>query len=367
MSLVYANALLIVLVLIELWVVHRFKKEKIPWKEIVFNLNSGHILMWLLRGGEIAAFHFCVSYFSLGIVDGWNYYFLWFFAFVAWDFCFYWLHRFHHEISLFWAVHIIHHEGEHFSLSLGIRNSWYSSLSSFPFFIILALFGIPVEIFIATSSIHYLIQFYNHNSLVKHSGFLEKIMVTPAHHRVHHGKNLQYVDKNYGGTFIFWDKMFGSYQELIKNVPIQYGVKDYKESHNIIFANNIPFIKLFGLKFTKPKKTRRSFNLNDKVIAFSGVLLFGLLLVYISNENIWSFNQKAQFFALVFLGTIAVGGLSDGKKWGLILWLFLFCFGSWGFLMSNQISQPIIYILFSILAFHSLIVAYKVYISDKQS
>ncbi len=367
MSLLYANALLIILVLLELWIVHRFKKEKIPWKEIIFNLNSGHILLWLLRGGEIAAFHLVVSHFSFGIVDHWNYYFLWFFAFIAWDFCFYWLHRLHHELSLFWAVHIIHHEGEHFSLSLGIRNSWYSSLSSFPFFIVLALIGVPVEIFIATSSIHYLVQFYNHNSLVKKSGFLEKIMVTPAHHRIHHGMNPEYVDKNYGGTFIFWDKMFGSYQEILKDIPIQYGVKDYKQSHNIIFANNIPFIKLFGFKFSKPKKSRRSFILNDKVIALSGILLFGLLLVYISNENIWSFSQKAQYFALVFLGTIAIGGLSDGKKWGLFLWVLLFCFSSWAFLFFNQVSEPILYILFSAITIHCFYVGFKLCFSKQET
>lgn len=89
---------------------------------------------------------------------------------LAWDFCFYWMHRLHLNF-LFYGQFGIHHEGEHFNLSLGIRNSWYSSLSNFPFIVGLAVLGLPVEIFVVVSSMHYTVQFYNHNGWVKRSGF----------------------------------------------------------------------------------------------------------------------------------------------------------------------------------------------------
>ncbi len=319
-NLVWGNALLLLCVIIEILIIKFILKEKLPWKEIILNFNSGHILLWVFRGMEVAAYFYTVKFLSLGIVDGIPIWSQWVIAFVLWDFCFYWLHRTHHYFSVLWGVHVVHHEGEHFSLSLGIRNSWYSSLTSYPFFIIMAVIGIPVEMFILVSSTHYFIQFYNHNHLVKKSGWLEYIMVTPSHHRVHHGSNDPYIDKNFGGTFVFWDKFFGTFQREIADNPVEFGVHEPIHSNNPILINNIPILELIGFENLKKKMNKVSFSLPNLLLVSGALLLFVLLLFYIYYENSLAFEPKIVLFALVFLGTIGNGILSDGKWIGAFLW-----------------------------------------------
>ena len=173
--------IMLAFVLAELLILKWVRKTPVPWKDVIFNLNSGHILMWVFRGVEVAAFALLLRHANLHIVDQWPVAAQWVLAFFAWDLCFYWMHRLHHKIPLLWAVHVVHHQGEHFNLSLGVRNSWYSSLTNFPFIAILAVLGVPLEIFLVVSSLHYTVQFYNHNALVNKSGILDKFMVTPSH------------------------------------------------------------------------------------------------------------------------------------------------------------------------------------------
>ena len=363
MSLVYANGLLLIMVLIELAIFYFKQQEKIFWKEVIFNLNSGHILMWILRGVEISAFYFVSVHWSFPIVEDWPYILIWLFTFLTWDFCFYWLHRLHHKFKLLWAVHVVHHEGEHFNLSLGIRNSWYSSLTSFPFFIGLAMMGVPVEIFITTSSIHYAIQFYNHNVIVKNSGWLEKIMITPAHHIVHHGVNPEYIDRNFGGTLLIWDQLFGTFQKELINVPVKCGVKDYVRSYDILWANNLPFLKYFGFSSVKEPTKKSSYHVPEYLIASGGVLLFGLLLFYISIEDTWSVNEKINLFGITFIGTIANGGISENKKWGISLWFINFTLFAPLFVYYMNIHAPLLLVIFGLLIIHSVMVLFK---SEKQ-
>lgn len=360
MSLVIAHGLLLVMVLIELAIVHFQKKEKIFWKDVIFNLNSGHIFLWILRGVEISAFYFVSENWGLQIFNEWPYAMIWIFTFFTWDFCFYWLHRFHHKFKFLWAVHVIHHEGEHFNLSLGIRNSWYSSLTSFPFFIGLALMGVPVEIFVATSSIHYIVQFYNHNSIIKKSGWLEKIMITPSHHRVHHGKNPEYVDRNFGGTLVIWDKLFSTYQEELETVPVVYGVKDYVTNYDVVSANNLPFLKILGLSIKENVQKQTFISIPKYLIVTGGILLFGLYTYYISIETNWNQYQKLGLFMLTFIGTIASGGISENKKWGANLWLLNFLLFSPLFIITFRIFEPILGFVLILLALNSIIMTINI-------
>ncbi|MDA7748238.1 sterol desaturase family protein [Bacteroidia bacterium] len=308
---------------------------------------------------EISAFHFISVYWSFSLLEDWSYSLIWIFAFFTWDFCFYWLHRFHHKFSFLWAIHVVHHEGEHFNLSLGIRNSWYSSLTSFPFFIGLAMIGVPVEVFIAISSIHYAIQFYNHNGIVKNSGWIEKIMISPSLHRVHHGINTEYIDRNFGGTLVIWDKIFGTYQQELISVPVICGVKDYVKSYDILLANNLPFLKYFGFNSVKVSKNKISYKVPEYLIASGGVLLFGLLLYYISIENTWQVNNKIVLFCILFIGTIANGGISENKKWGIVFWLLNFTISSLLFIYYEHINEPVLLIILGLLSLHSIMVLIK--------
>ncbi|WP_416864908.1 MAG: sterol desaturase family protein [Imperialibacter sp.] len=355
MNLVYGTGLLFLLVLMELAAIRYFLQEKIPWKEIVMNLNSGHILLWIFRGLEVLAFHWLLTHFSFGWVAQWPVALQWVFAFVAWDFCFYWLHRLHHAVGFLWAVHVVHHEGEHFSLSLGIRNSWYSSLTSFPFFAGLAILGLPLEIFIVVSSVHYFIQFYNHNRIVKKSGWLEHIMITPSHHRVHHGKNPEYINKNCGGTFVIWDKLFGTFQAERDDIDIAFGTNDPVRSENPFWANNIPFLKWLHLPLPQLRKheAQKSF-FSDTFVGFGGLLLFCLLLFYIYKEPSWTGTPKLILFSIIFLGTIANGGLAENKLWGAVLWVACTNVFIVLFLLMLSINEPILTGLTIIIGLHGL-------------
>lgn len=316
--------LILIFVIIELCVMKFVRHEEVPLNEVVFNVNSGHIIMWLFRGVEIYLFDFTLKHFSLNWVSQWPVVWQWVFAFIAWDFCFYWLHRLHHKYALLWAVHVVHHQGEHFNISLGLRNSWYSSLASIPFFTILAILGLPVMLFFVVSSVHYTIQLYNHTSLVKHSGFLENWFVTPAYHRVHHGSNAPYVDKNFGGTLLIWDKLFGTFQAKIDSVPIQYGVVKKSFVNNPFWASNLPFLNSYKNKiFSYKQQTQTTSSL---LIASGGLIIFGYFLYYIQFYSSWHLTQQALIFSLIVTGTIGLGAMADNKNWGSVVWCLLSLF-----------------------------------------
>ncbi|WP_235023128.1 sterol desaturase family protein [Caballeronia glebae] len=307
-------------VLAELYFTHHRKGREIPWRDVIFNLDSGHILMWLLRGFEIAVFAWVLQHVNLHWVDGWHPAVVWVFALLAWDLGFYWMHRLHHVFSALWAVHVVHHEGEHFNLSLGIRNGWLSSLTTLPFTTIpLALAGVSVEVFVAVSTLHYTVQFYNHNGVVKNSGWLEHVFVTPAHHRVHHGHNPEYRDRNFGGTFLLWDKLFGSFQAQLPTIPVKLGIAKPIKSTNPFWANIAPLLRLVGMP--TPALAEGKSVVSPFLIGMGGLVLFGLVAYYIHRDGTWPGQTQWVLFTLIFLGTLALGGMSDGRAWGLPCWI----------------------------------------------
>ncbi len=147
-------------------------------------------------------------------------------AFIAKDFAGYWIHRMEHTINVFWNRHIIHHSSEEFNLSCALRQS-ISEIFSFVglFLLPAAIIGVPVEVIAIIAPIQLFAQFWYHTRLIDKMGWLEYIIVTPSHHRVHHAINQEYIDKNYGQIFILWDKLFGTFQPELKEVPPVYGVK----------------------------------------------------------------------------------------------------------------------------------------------
>lgn len=323
MNLFYATCLLFSMVLLELLAIRYVLKENIPWNEIISNLNAGHILFWVFRGFELMAFQYVLQHFSVQWVAAWPVVGQWVFAFLVWDLCFYWLHYTHHKISFLWNIHAVHHEGEHFSLSLGIRNAWFSSLTQFPFFVGLAILGVPLEIYLVVSSVHYFIQFYNHSRVGLKKNWLDAVFVTPHHHRIHHAMNPEYLDKNCGGTFVFWDKIFGTYQSEIEGVEVKLGIHAPVGLDNPFWANILPLFRYLGLSgLLAHGRARKAYRFNDFFVAIGGFLLFGLLLLYIYQEPFWPAGKLAIFFTFVFVGTIANGGLVEGKPWGVWLWVF---------------------------------------------
>lgn len=127
------------------------------------------------------------------------------------DLVYYWFHRVHHEVRFFWAAHVNHHSSQHYNLSTALRQSWTTPFTSLLFWWPLALLGFPPAMILSAIAINTLYQFWIHTELVDRVGPLEHIFNTASHHRVHHGANLEYLDRNHAGMFIVWDKLFGTF------------------------------------------------------------------------------------------------------------------------------------------------------------
>lgn len=184
----------------------------------------------------IISYNFFVQHFAVfQIKDTWLLYVI---GFVALDFAGYWMHRWNHTINFLWNRHIIHHSSEEFNLSCALRQSISVIFSFFNILLIpAALFGVPTHVIAIIAPLHLFAQFWYHTTLIDKMGFLEYFLVTPSHHRVHHAMNEQYLDKNYGQIFIIWDRIFGTYQPELPEVPAVYGVKRPVKTWNPIIIN----------------------------------------------------------------------------------------------------------------------------------
>ena len=159
-------------------------------------------------------------------------------AFIVEDFAGYWIHRMNHRVNVFWNRHIIHHSSEEFNLSCALRQSISDTVKFKAVFIIpAAVLGIPAHIFAVVGPIHLFMQFWYHTRLIDKMGWLEKVIVTPSHHRVHHAINPEYIDKNYSQIFIVWDKLFGSFQPELAEVKPVYGILRPAKTWNPVIIN----------------------------------------------------------------------------------------------------------------------------------
>ena len=158
----------------------------------------------------------------------------WFVLIIAEDFMFYWLHRVDHYCRFFWAVHVTHHSSEEFNLTVGFRSSVFQPLYRFMYYIPIALLGFNgLDIMFAYAATQ-IFGILVHTQTVNKLGFLEHIIVTPSHHRVHHGSNVIYLDKNMGMFLIIWDKLFGTFQAEEESEPVKYGLTSNINTYNPI-------------------------------------------------------------------------------------------------------------------------------------
>lgn len=166
-------------------------------------------------------------------------------AFILIDFASYWSHRWNHEFNVLWNRHIVHHSSEEYNLSCALRQSISGIIGVYFFlYIPMALTGIPAEVVALLAPIHLFAQFWYHTRLIGKMGILEHILMTPSHHRVHHAINPEYIDRNYSAIFIWWDKMFGTFQEEQKDIPPVYGVKKAVRTWNPYYINWMHFWQL---------------------------------------------------------------------------------------------------------------------------
>ncbi|MBC7850044.1 MAG: sterol desaturase family protein [Chitinophagaceae bacterium] len=229
----------LLLVLFEKWYGWRKGLDTVRNLDMISSLSSGitNVTKDVL-GLSIAI----VSY--KWMVDHWAFFELkagvltYFIAFIALDLAGYWVHRIAHEYNFFWNNHIIHHSSEEFNLACALRQSVSVFFRLFTFFLLPAAFlGVPTEVVAITAPLHLFAQFWYHTQHIGRMGFLEKIIVTPSHHRVHHAINPVYLDKNYSQIFIFWDKIFGTFQEELAEVRPVYGITRPVRTWNPIRIN----------------------------------------------------------------------------------------------------------------------------------
>lgn len=149
----------------------------------------------------------------------------WVLLFFAEDLCYYWFHRSHHGVRCLWAAHVNHHTSRYFNLSTALRQPWLTPLTGPVFWLPLALLGYPPPMILTAQALSLIYQFWIHTELVgKLPAPLEWVLNTPSHHRVHHGKNARYLDRNHGGVLIVWDRLFGTFQAEEAADPAEYGI-----------------------------------------------------------------------------------------------------------------------------------------------
>ncbi|QCK14990.1 sterol desaturase family protein [Mangrovivirga cuniculi] len=271
--------------------------------------------------------------------------------FVAADFCYYWSHRMSHEINLFWGGHVVHHQSEDYNLSVALRQGTFQILFTAPFYWPLAILGFDVITFTLISGLVTVYQFWIHTETINKMGWFEKIFNTPSHHRVHHGRNPKYIDKNHAGVFIIWDKMFGTFQEEEER-PV-YGVTVPTNSWNPVWVNLKHFKEMAqnmkGMKFkdklkftfNKPgwmpsylggmkgipevdKKTYIKYDTPAPVIInlyaiFQYIIALVVTALFLFNEGQFSLLEKIIMSTFIIWSVVHTGIILEKKKWFYIL------------------------------------------------
>ncbi len=222
---------------LEVVLTHFVHHKPYNWKNAGINLylmllNSGIDLVF--RIVYLAILQYFYRHSLISIEQGMFY---WLALLLTEDFLYYWLHRFDHQVRIFWAVHVTHHSSEHMNFTVGFRSSVFQPLYRFVYFIPLAWLGFrPIDIVFMYSATQ-IWGIFVHTEMIKNMGWLEHILITPSHHRVHHASNPKYLDKNMGMFLVIWDKLFGTFQHELpahEYQPIRYGLTSNVENPNAV-------------------------------------------------------------------------------------------------------------------------------------
>lgn len=349
LSTVIAIPVFLIFILAEYFATRKKHPEYYRLNDALTNLNIGvsHLLFKLLTTGlMLGAYVLVLKNFAIVHLTGIMAYII---VLILFDFCFYWAHRFGHEVNLFWGAHIVHHQSEEYNLTVAMRQSWIHSLLAFIFFLPIAFLGIDILTLGICAGINSFYQFWIHTKAVKRMPkWFEAIFNSPSHHRVHHGVNPKYIDKNHAGMFIIWDKMFGTFQEE-EEEPV-YGVTTQLKSWNPAWANveyyvtmyqNAKKISLFNDKlkyvfakpgwqpaelggqipipevdYNKPKYDAKanSNSLNVYVLVQFAFIIIGLA-AYLYNYEKLSVFYTTLFFSVLMLSTVICSAILEQKKW----------------------------------------------------
>lgn len=301
----------------------------------------------------------------------------WILLFIGIDFFYYWFHRYAHEVNVLWGGHVVHHQSEEYNLSVALRQGAFQKFGSFIFYLPLALLGFDPLMFIVISQLQTLYQFWIHTKLIgKMHPVLEFVLNTPSHHRVHHGRNPEYIDKNHGGTLIIWDRMFGTFCE--EQTEVVYGITQPLRSWNPLTAQLAVWKNLYqdishakGLKhkwqmLIKPPgwyppelggpkpapevdSTTPKFNIILPAWMNYYVLAHFIIALAIASYFLFSFDAfslplRISVACMVIFSITVIGGLLELKRWALYAeWLRLFSLPAMALLVFDYNSSAVEY------------------------
>ena len=339
----------------EYYVSKKKNKNIHQFNESVANINVGifeRISDLLTTGSFFFLFTWLHENFSLfDITQNW---YTWILLFLSTDFVWYWYHRFGHEINLFWAAHIVHHQSDDFNYTSAARITIIQAVARGLFWSILPIIGFPPQMITVLLLIHGTYPFFTHTQLIGKLGWLEYIIVTPSHHRVHHSSNPEYLDKNYGDMLIIWDKIFGTFVE--ETVEPKYGLTKSLGSNSFLWQHFHYFLEL-GVAYRLAKTFKEKINvifgspsshdprirtllerkLSQKVkhIAYSSKLIVAiqiktittiivLFVTILFSKHITSTNLYL-LTLFILLSVIITGAMLEQKRWIFHLEFIRFC------------------------------------------
>jgi len=280
-------------------------------------------------------------------------YLTWIMAFVLYDLSYYWNHRMGHTLNISWASHVVHHSSEEYNLSTALRQTSVPNIVGWIFYLPIAFLGFPPIVLATVGSLNLLYQFWVHTQHInKMPNWYEAIFVTPSNHRVHHGKNKVYIDKNHGGVFILWDRLFGTFQKELDNEKVIFGISTQLGTWNPV-QGNLHFLmnlikdawrtKNWGDKFTlwfrltgyRPKdvearfpviksnsaveKYDHSLNPLSKLYVFSQfIFTLFICFVYLHMAGDLNLIQQITGFTVLAFSLLSLSFIQEGKSYGLL-------------------------------------------------
>lgn len=236
---VYAIPVFMASILLEAWLAHRRGVSTYDIPDAITSLQFGvlsQVSGVFTRVFTVGVYTLAFEHLRLATLPA-DALWVWVMALVVYDFIYYWVHRCGHEVNAMWAAHQVHHSSEYFNLSTALRQTSTGAFLSWPFYLPMAILGVPPVVFGAVALIDLLYQYWVHTELVRKLGWVDRVLVTPSNHRVHHGQNDYCLDRNYGGIFILWDRLFGTFVEERDDEPVIYGIRKPLASYNAVWGN----------------------------------------------------------------------------------------------------------------------------------
>ena len=350
---VVATPVFLVLIAIEFAIGRARKRGAFRLNDAVNSISLGmlseisKVFTRLLRVGIYAAVYAKVSVVPVDEARAfWTTGYGWLLALVSYDFCYYWLHRAGHECAVFWAAHVVHHQSQNYNLSTALRQTSTGALLGWVFYLPMAVAGVPPLVFGLVALVDLLYQFWVHTEQIGKLGWFDRWFCSPSNHRVHHAVNDPYIDRNYGGVLIVWDRMFGSFQE--EHEPCVYGTRSPLNSWDPLWSNaevywalardswhaRNPWDKLrvwfkppgwrpadVAARFPRPAfditRARTYDPPMGRAVAWFGAVQFALLLtgvaLFLWHADTMPLRQSAVWLAALAAGLWSVGAVMQGR------------------------------------------------------